>query len=218
MDAYSMQCFIFWISHFVPDNNALSAKLSYAYFEWTNRILTDHADRFPSTSKNSPVGYYTDDNLALADITKPSQRRAPLYSSTLYSSRKIPSSFYIQLYRELNALVHYQNKKFMVAPFIDLRKSSNNNLTDHVMGMEALCLIGGADIVAVREGRGTGRAGYFWENQLKVPIKKVDENLFNILKRKDGISDDSTFGDVYFASIQEVNICIHVHEWFELSF
>ena len=158
-----------------------------AYFNWIYRVLNDHTKRYPPLMYNSVYGYYSRDEVVLSNVEV----------STM------------QFYKLLAYSVHTMGKKKLVVPAsIDLSKlGSNKTIADHIKGFSKIADLEttGVDVIAVHEGRGYGKAGYYWPTQFNQPINNTDKKLMEILQKLyPTIKANVSFGEVFTGSVQQV--------------
>ncbi|XP_062601762.1 uncharacterized protein LOC134263434 [Saccostrea cucullata] len=185
-------------------DKAVDMQLMTAYYEWVQRVLLDHKSRYtvtrfqdfstiggrtPTTKKflyDAVVGYYISDEVNLGNV-KEEQSIISAYS-TLSSAVK--------------SLV---KKKTAISPMVDLTKfGSNKTIEDHVQGLQVLAKTS-VDVIAINEGRGYGKAPYYWPTQEDLPISQIDSSLDKILQRiNPNWRVNGTFRDGFTGSVHEL--------------
>ena len=174
------------------------------YKEFIRRTLLDHKFRYShpySAKKDEPVtkipnilytavtGYFIDDGLTLADV-------------------HVQEIFLINTYyKPIVEMLRNVSKALAVGCSVQMnRVEKNSTIDDNIKGFEALAKAG-VKVISVAEGRGLGNGGYFWETQTASPIATVDMDLIESLTYKyPGISQNATFNDVFWISVQEVTM------------
>jgi hypothetical protein len=174
-----------------------------AYYGWVGRVLMDHKIRYSDKS--------------FEDYTTTIRDRQPEAKGTLYDSVAgyyisddvslgNPNRTILSAYNELSSLVRsFVKKKTAVAPSVDLSKfGSNQTIDDHVQGLNILAKTS-VDVIVVNEGRGNGKAPYYWPTQEDLPISQIDPILNRVLIRiNPKWTDNGTFRDGFTGSIHEV--------------
>lgn len=125
----------------------------------------------------------------------------------MYQSFELPvGSDHEPLYHEYQAdagYFHFANpgKKYAISPYLLLRRASTtpHTVAEAVAGFRKLAL-GGVDVIAPQDGRGTGLGAHFWSYQANTTVASVDPGLgdFPLL---DG---NQTFSQQYVASARDV--------------
>jgi len=183
-----------------------SPTLMIAYYAWVDRVLSEHKSRYSVKKIKSSrqrtkslydtiAGYYSADDCDLPTVASQKIQAPP--SAEL---------IYLDMYTELGGLVHNVGKKFAISPSVNTnRLMTNGTLENNVQGFEDLAKTKAIDIIAVREGRGSGKGGYFWPVQLHKPIQETDDVLDKILHlQKPKLHPNITFSQVFQASNQAV--------------
>lgn len=183
----------------------VDTELIKAYYGWVGRVLMDHKSRYGSMSfrdytttiqhgrptakeilYNSVAGYYISDEVSLGN---------PNRTKSILSA-----------YNELSSLIrNVVKKKTAIAPSVDLTKfGSNKTIDDHVQGLRLLAKTS-VNVIAVNEGRGYGKAPYYWPTQEELPVSQIDPILNRILIRiNPKWKDNGTFRDGFTGSVHEV--------------
>ncbi|XP_069126924.1 uncharacterized protein [Argopecten irradians] len=165
-----------------------------AYLDWLSRLIVDQRERYSSMSFNHSIfttgygavaGYSTGEAKPLANFT---------------NDKDI-----LNLYSSQSATVHFYGKKVLVSASLDLRKSGGFSIDGHVKGLNALVNASSADVMNVQEGRGYGKACYYWPTQNALPISQVDKSLDAVLHYQNPqLKPNITFDDFFTGSVQQV--------------
>ncbi|XP_069126855.1 uncharacterized protein [Argopecten irradians] len=165
-----------------------------AYFDWIARLMNYQKQRYSAipakkskytTAYDVIIGYNTGDGKPLGAFTSDNDT--------------------LLLYSRQASIVHHQGKKFLVSSSVDLRKSGGFSIDEHVHGFNALVNTKSADIMNVQEGRGYGKACYYWPTQNALPIAQVDKTLDAVLHYQNPeLKPNITFDDFFTGSVQQV--------------
>lgn len=182
----------------------MDAPLRTAYFAWVRRVLLDHQKRYtvgrlqhfstiggmsPMTKKflyDTVEGYYISDDLPLGN---------PNVSASLLTA-----------YSTLSDMVrNLVKKRTAISPWVDLTNfGSNQTIQNHVEGLRILAK-SAVDVIAINEGRGYGRAAYYWPTQEDIPVSQLDPSLDRILHRNNpNWKVNGTFREGFTGSVHEV--------------
>lgn len=201
----------------------IDRELLPSYFEWVRRILGDHKSRY--SNKTIAV------NWAVAEAPSKPIR------TTLYKALK---GYYISddvnigtvdrygdmlmVYASLVAIAKLGvsgSLKLAVAPSIDLTTfGQNRTVEDHVTGFGYL-VESSVDVIAVHEGRGYGKAAYYWPTQANHTVKSSDPLLDRIIQKiNPNWKENGTFQEWFTGSVNEVNLswfCLLDNFYFVIS-
>ncbi|XP_033741864.1 uncharacterized protein LOC117328443 [Pecten maximus] len=178
----------------LPPTTATSKQYDVAYFDWLNRLLADHQQRYSAiTVKQSK---YTTAYDAITGYNTGEAR--PLGESLSVKDTLLT-------YSKQGVIVHHHGKKFLVSASVDLRKTGGFSIDEHVHGFNALVNASSADVMNIHEGRGYGNACYYWPTQNVLPIALVDKTLDAVLHYQNPqLKPNITFDDFFAGSIQQV--------------
>ncbi|KAK3577440.1 hypothetical protein CHS0354_032291 [Potamilus streckersoni] len=170
------------------DKDELLQQYTDPYLEFVQRVISDHKLRFSGNVENKVLkGYYLRDNVDLADNSS--------------NSRSV-----VAVYSQLGHIIHKAGRLLAISPRVDLRRTTMNATIEmHVAGFREIVRSGAVDIVAVREGRGNGRAAYYWSTQNNSRISAADPALYMVLQFRDrNVTANTTFSEYYTGSVQEL--------------
>ncbi|XP_060067521.1 uncharacterized protein LOC132547737 [Ylistrum balloti] len=179
-----------------PANAATVSEKQFmlAYYDWINRLMVDHQQRYKSiavkqskytTAFDAVKGYNTGEERPLGQFNTDADM--------------------LFLYSTQGSIVHHHGRKFLVSASVDLRKAGGYSIDDHVHGFNALVNSSKADIMNIHEGRGYGKACYYWPTQNILPIAQVDKTLDTVLHYQNPqLKPNITFEDFFVGSIQQV--------------
>lgn len=178
-----------------------------AYYEWVRRILGDHKYRYsnktlkvrstesaiPSKLIRIPLyrtlkGYYIADDVNMGTVDK--------YEDMLVIYASLVTIVKVEVFHSL---------KLAIAPSIDMTKFGlNRTVKHHVTGFEYLVKTF-VDVITVHEGRGYGKAAYYWPTQANQPVKDLDPTLDRILQKiNPSWKENGTFREWFTGSVREV--------------
>ena len=164
-----------------PRTWAVDGALIPAYLAWIGRTTQDHALR-GHLALSSFAGFYQSHEMPIAG-----------------------SEFWRQQYGYYDAAaqaVHavHAAARFIVSPYWSVNRKGNNfTLAESAAGAAALASTA-IDVLAPQEGRGTGKAGCFWEHEADLLIADVDPNL----ARYPNVDANATFRQQFWASTHEL--------------
>ncbi|XP_067933303.1 uncharacterized protein [Watersipora subatra] len=184
---------------YLKEDDASSGLLS-AFFQFNYRIFQDHKARFKNNT--ALKGYYSDVEV-IPDYIINKQNHTTF-------SHRIPPEAVVLFWRELYFLTGYFGYDFLASPTIDLSYASNTTLSGHMNGLKAIGFLAPMAALIIRDGRGEGQAAYYREEEKRKAIYDTDYELWEILSAKNkSITMKTTFDDVYYASISEVNYTLY---------
>ncbi|XP_062601757.1 uncharacterized protein LOC134263430 [Saccostrea cucullata] len=185
----------------------IDKELLPAYFEWVRRVMGDHKSRYsnktlelyssysavPSKPIRIPLyrtlkGYYISDDVNLGTVDR--------YGDMLMIYASLVSIAKQEVCKSL---------KLAIAPSIDMTTfDQNRTVMDHVTGFGYIVETH-LDVIAVHEGRGYGKAPYYWPTQANQPVKKIDPTLDKILQQiNPNWKENGTFKEWFTGSIYEL--------------
>ncbi|KAL3881306.1 hypothetical protein ACJMK2_027759 [Sinanodonta woodiana] len=170
------------------DKDEILQQYTEPYLEFVQRVISDHKLRFSGSVENKVLkGYFSRDDVNLADNSS--------------NSRSV-----MAVYSQLGQIIHKAERLLAIAPRVDLRRATlNATIEMHVAGFQEIVRSGAVDIIAVREGRGNGRAAYYWPTQTNSPISVADPALYRVLQFRDtNVTANTTFSEYYTGSVQEL--------------
>ena len=99
--------------------------------------------------------------------------------------------------------------KLAVAPSIDLTTfGQNRTVDDHVAGFGYL-VESSVDVIAVHEGRGYGKAAYYWPTQVNHTVKSSDPLLDRIIQKiNPNWKENGTFQEWFTGGVNEVYLSL----------
>ncbi|XP_061177177.1 uncharacterized protein LOC133185900 [Saccostrea echinata] len=185
----------------------IDKELLPAYFEWVRRVMGDHKSRYsnktmelyslysvvPSKPIRIPLyktlkGYYISDDVNMGTVDR--------YGDMLMIYASLVSIAKLEVCKSL---------KLAIAPSIDMTTfDQNRTVKDHVTGFGYLVETY-VDVIAVHEGRGYGKASYYWPTQANQPVKNLDPTLDKILQRiNPSWKENGTFKEWFTGSVYEL--------------
>jgi hypothetical protein len=114
----------------------------------------------------------------------------------------------LEIYASLVKIVKvevYHSLKLVIAPSVDItRFGMNRTISNHMTGFEYLIKTF-VDVIAVHEGRGYGKAAYYWPTQVNQTVNTLDPTLDRILQNTNpGWKENGTFKEWFTGSVREV--------------
>ena len=171
--------------------------------------MVDHKTRYSKLLTGDAQRYVT---LETKDKTRVKSKSLYDYLSGYYSTDECflgwvtSSTIYPKLYTRLGTLARSVGKRFAISPYVDTNRSQvNSTIKQHTDGFQILVSTKAIDIIAVQEGRGAGKACYYWPTQIDDAVREVDLKLDEVIRYLDPtLKSNITFREAFTASNQEV--------------
>lgn len=172
-------------------------RLIVPYFDFLQRILEDHSRRLSQGNKTKETlkGYFWSGDVMLLDV---------------YAKISTDGSMtYSDLFRQIRIKVKENHKVFGLSTFVQANKFERaSSLSDYVTAFNFLSTESCADIISIKDGRGSGFDALYWSTQYHAIIETVDNGLYKMLSNNYPAfklnQTLKTFGDVFSFSINEV--------------
>ncbi|XP_041350900.1 uncharacterized protein LOC121369889 [Gigantopelta aegis] len=184
-----------------------------AYYELARRVMVDHKTRYSKMFTGDMQHFITSETKDKRRVRKPIKSKS-LYDflGGYYSTDECflgwvtSATLYPKLYTRLGALAHSVGKRFAISPYVDTNRSQvNSTVKQHLDGFQILVSTKSIDIIAVQEGRGAGKACYYWPTQIDDPVSEVDPKLDEVIRYLDpSLKANVTFRHAFTASNQEL--------------